>query len=178
MTPATVDDLLALLERGRSVFDEPDVDVLAHSLQCAAILEREHPADAELVAAGLLHDVADAHTPGDHADHARRGAAIVEPVLGTRVAHLVAAHVDAKRYLVATDPSYAVVLSGRSTETLVRQGGAMTAGEAARFERDPDLGAILALRRADERAKDPRADVPALDSWRCLLETLWERTRT
>lgn len=177
MTPATVGDLVALLERGRRVFDEPDVDVLAHSLQCAAILAREHPGDAELVAAGLFHDVADAHTPGDHADHARRGGALVEPVLGTRVAHLVAAHVDAKRYLVATDPSYAGVLSGRSTETLARQGGGMSAGDVARFERDPDLGAILALRRADERAKDPRADVPALDAWWGLLETLWERTR-
>jgi hypothetical protein len=35
---------------------------------------------------------------------------------------------------------------------------------------DADLDAILALRRADEAAKDPGACVPDLESWRVLLE--------
>ncbi len=37
---------------------------------------------------------------------------------------------------------------------------------------DPDLAAILDLRRADERAKDPNAHVPGLDSWNAALESL------
>jgi hypothetical protein len=35
---------------------------------------------------------------------------------------------------------------------------------------DPDLPAILALRRADESAKDPTARPLALDSWRPMLD--------
>ncbi|GIU88755.1 MAG: phosphohydrolase [Acidimicrobiia bacterium] len=175
MRPRDVDALLALLARGSARFDEPDLDVLAHSLQCAAILGREHPDDPELVAAGLVHDVADA-LPGGHGDHARRGAELVAGLLGARVARLVAAHVDAKRYLVATERSYADALSARSAQTLRDQGGPMTAAEAARFARDPDLDAILALRRADERAKRPGAVVPGLDHWRGVLEACCDRT--
>ena len=168
--PTSVDELLALLGRGAGVFDEPDVDGLSHALQCAASLHASHPGDAELTAAGLVHDVADIAYPGDHGDHARRGAALVEPLLGPRVARLVAAHVDAKRYLVATDPAYRARLSPRSVETLHLQGDRLTGAELAAFASDPDLDAILALRRADESAKDPGACLQELDSWRTVLE--------
>jgi len=174
--PRDVDALLSLLARGSERFDEPDLDVLAHSLQCAAILGLEHPDDPELVAAGLVHDVADA-LPGGHDDHARRGAELVAELLGARVARLVAAHVDAKRYLVTTERGYADALSARSAQTLRHQGGSMSATEAARFARRPDLEAILALRRADERAKRPGAVVPGLDHWRGVLEACRDRTR-
>ena len=171
MTSA-VDDLLALLARGHGAFDEPGLDVLAHSLQCAAILADEHPGDPQLIAAGLLHDISDAATPDDHDDHAGRGAAIVEPALGPRVARLVRAHVLAKRYLVATDPSYRARLSARSVETLALQGDALDAVAIAAFDADPDRDATLALRRADERAKVPGAVTPGLESWRPLLDGL------
>ena len=101
--------------------------------------------------AGLVHDVADIAFPDDHADHASRGAGLVEPLLGARVAHLVAAHVDAKRYLVATDPSYRAQLSPRSVQTLQLQGDALDAPAVDALASDPDLAAILALRRADEQ---------------------------
>ena len=107
--------------------------------------------------AGLVHDVADIAFPDDHADHAARGAELVEPLLGARVARLVGAHVDAKRYLVATDPAYRAQLSPRSLETLELQGDALDAPAVAALTSDRDLAAILALRRADERAKDPHA---------------------
>ena len=168
--PASIDELLALLGRGAGVYDEPDVDGLSHALQCAAILHASHADDAELTVAGLVHDVADIAYPDDHGDHARRGAAIVGPLLGARVARLVAAHVGAKRYLVATDPAYRARLSPRSVETLHLQGDRLTGVELAAFAADPDLDAILALRRADESAKDPGAHTPELDSWRSLLE--------
>lgn len=145
--------------------------MLSHSLQCAAILDREHGDDHELVAAGLVHDVADAVYP-DHVDHEHRGAALVEPLLGPRVAKLVASHVLAKRYLVTTDGSYRASLSDRSVETLIQQGDVLGADDRAQLERDADFEAILALRRADERAKDRNAVVPGLDTWRRLLESL------
>jgi predicted HD phosphohydrolase len=168
--PASVDELLALLAHGVGVHDEPDVDALAHALQCGAALRASHAADAELAVAGLVHDVADIAFPHDHGDHARRGADLVEPLLGARVAGLVGAHVDAKRYLVATDPGYRARLSPRSVETLRLQGDALDASAIAALAADPDLDAILALRRADETAKDPDARPAPLDSWRPLLE--------
>ena len=167
--PSSVDELLALLARGEGVHDEPDVDGLSHALQCGASLQATHPDDPELAVAGLVHDVADIAFPDDHHDHAHRGAELVAPLLGPRVARLVGAHVDAKRYLVATDPAYRARLSARSVETLQLQGGALDASAVAALASDPDLDSILALRRADETAKDPQARPPALDSWRPLL---------
>ncbi len=167
-----VEALLRLLARGDTVYDEPDVDALSHALQCGALLLASHPDDVELAVAGLVHDISDIATPNDHRAHDRRGAELVEPVLGARVAKLVGAHVAAKRYLVATDPSYRSQLSPRSVETLHEQGDAMPDAEVARLRADPDIDAIVALRRADERAKATEADPPGLDTWRPLLEAL------
>jgi predicted HD phosphohydrolase len=169
-TPASVAELLELLARGDGVFDEPEIDGLFHALQCGANLHASHPDDPELAVAGLVHDIADIAFPHDHGDHATRGAALVAPLLGERVARLVGAHVDAKRYLVATDPEYRALLSPRSIETLHMQGEALDTAAISRLGADPDLAAILALRRADEAAKDVTATPAGLDSWRIVLE--------
>jgi predicted HD phosphohydrolase len=168
----SVSDLLALLARGSGVRDEPELDGLAHALQCAALLRTAHPDDGELAVAGLVHDIADIADPDDHTDHDRRGAELVGPLLGARVAHLVGSHVIAKRYLVTTDPAYRGLLSVRSVETLVAQGDALADADLQALSFDPDLDAILDLRRADERAKDPAARVPGLDTWQAALESL------
>jgi predicted HD phosphohydrolase len=167
--PVSIEGLLALMAHGANVYDEPDVDALSHGLQCGALLRAEYPDDVELAIAGLVHDISDIADPDDHRDHDRRGGALVAPLLGTRVARLVGAHVAAKQYLVATDPAYRATLSARSVETLAHQGGAHVAYD---FAHDPDIDAMLALRRADERAKDPTARVAPLDTWRPLLEAL------
>ena len=169
---ASVSDLLTLLARGDTVRDEPTLDGLAHALQCGAILRVEHPRDPELAVAGLVHDIADIAYPDDHTAHDRRGAELVEPLLGPRVARLVGAHVIAKRYLVTNDPGYRRRLSARSAETLELQGDALADAEMAGLAADPDLAAILDLRRADERAKDPEALVSGLESWRPLLSEI------
>src|SRR4051812_32920793 len=142
----SVDDLVTFLARGSSVRDEPELDGLAHALQCAAILRAEHPGDAELAVAGLVHDISDIAHPDDHTDHDKRGAALVEPLLGTRVARLVGAHVLAKRYLVTTDPAYRGRLSRRSIETLATQGDALAGTDLAALATDPDREAMLDLR--------------------------------
>jgi predicted HD phosphohydrolase len=164
----SVDALLNALARGKNANDEPNLDVLSHSLQCAHLLRTENN-DAELATAGLVHDVWDAVAPGDHTDHDTRGAALVAPLLGSRVATLVAGHVQAKRYLVTMDAHYRDALSGRSTVTLAAQGDAMTGDEARAFETTYMFEALIALRRADERAKVPGAAVPPLAEWRSLL---------
>jgi predicted HD phosphohydrolase len=168
----SVAELVELLARAATLRDEPEIDGLAHALQCGALLRAEHPDDPELAVAGLVHDIADVVYPDNHTDHDRRGAALVGDLLGDRVAHLVGAHVIAKRYLVTTDPAYRSRLSPRSVETLAMQGDALADTELVTLGEDPDLAAILELRRADERAKDPTALVPGLDTWSATLESL------
>jgi predicted HD phosphohydrolase len=172
----SVDECLLVLGAGAGIADEPEIDVLQHSLQCGAILLDEHPDDLELAVAGLLHDISDAVTPGDHRDHDERGAALVAPLFGARVARLVGGHVVAKRYLVTTDPRYRTALSTRSVATLRLQGDALDGETLARLGADPDLEAMLTLRRADERAKDPTVRVPDLESWRATLTRVASRS--
>ena len=155
--------------------DEPHVDLLAHGLQCAHILSTQRPDDPELAVAGLVHDIADVTHPHAHEQHEKLGAAVVKPVLGPRVAHLVGMHVAAKRYLVARESSYRSQLSARSTETFASQGEELTAREARELEGDPDFEAIVALRRADDQAKVPGAIVPDLSAWSLRIAELLER---
>jgi predicted HD phosphohydrolase len=148
------------------VFDAPPpegdpVDLLAHGLQCADVLRTRYPDDLGLQLAGLVHDIGHA-VGGDDPDHARTGAAAVRTILGDRVADLVGLHVEAKRYLAATE-TYA--LSPASSLSLHRQGAAMTAPEAERFAERPEAAAAIALRRADEAAKEVGRMVPGLDTW-------------
>jgi predicted HD phosphohydrolase len=168
--PATVEDLLAYLARCAGVFDSlgPDgdpIDILDHGLQCADELARVAPGDEELQVAGLVHDLG--HTvEGWHAiDHGEVGGAFVAPLLGDRVARIVALHVAAKRYLVTTDPTYGGVLSEGSTTSLAMQGGPMDPGAVSAFEAEPHSGDAVTLRRADEAAKVVGRVVPGLDRW-------------
>lgn len=164
----TVAELLDRLAACAGVFDSlgPDgdpVDLLDHGLQCAHELAAVAPADEELQVAGLVHDVGHA-IEGWHAlDHGEVAAGYVRPLLGDRVARLVALHVPAKRYLVATDGSYEV--SAGSARSLALQGGGMDPDEVTAFERDPDAAAATTLRRADEAAKVVGRSVPGLDRW-------------
>src|SRR5262249_60560818 len=70
-----VDALLATLQAGAHATDAEDVDLLAHGLQCAALLAEAAPDDPELQVAGLVHDVGTALWPDRPRTHARPGAA-------------------------------------------------------------------------------------------------------
>jgi predicted HD phosphohydrolase len=171
-TPDSRPDLEAvidLLRRAGSV-EEPNEDIegltiLHHGLQCAAQLRRTQPDDPELHLAGLLHDVGHLLAPGHEDAHGAVGAAFVRPVLGQRVAALIEAHVPAKRYLVTVDPGYRSQLSDGSIRTLEVQGDAMSDAEVEAFRAAPYAEAAVQLRRADEAAKDPAADVTDLATW-------------
>jgi predicted HD phosphohydrolase len=170
ITLSSVDDLFDVLAASAGCHDEPDVDLLAHGLQCAANLAASHPDDVELQVAGLAHDIGWVVDP--ESPHDRLGAALLTPLLGDRVGVLVGGHVLAKRYLVATDPDYLGLLSVRSVETLGFQGGAADDDACARLDADPHRDAIVALRRADDRAKVPGADVAGLATWRAAVEAV------
>jgi predicted HD phosphohydrolase len=171
----TLDELFALLEGCAGFYDSLGDDgdplpVLDHGLQCAALLAAEFPGDDELQVAGLIHDVGHRIAPGASAAHGVVGADAVRDLLGERVAALVELHVPAKRYLVTVDPTYRKMLSDGSTISLGRQGGQMSTDERVALEKSPHLADAIALRRCDERAKDPTAVVAGLERWRPIVE--------
>ena len=138
---------------------------LDHGLQSAALVARMVPADEELHVAALVHDLAHPWDEAGQPRHALMGADAVRALLGERVARLIAGHVPAKRWLVSADAAYRAALSPGSIATLAAQGGDMSPVERAWFEALPDWQAMVALRRADDGAKVPGADVPGLIAW-------------
>jgi predicted HD phosphohydrolase len=167
-----VDSLFDVLESGAGATDDEDLDLLAHGLQCAALLAGDAPDDAELQVAGLVHDVGTVLWPGRPRTHARAGAAAVADALGERVAWLVGHHDEAKRYLVTVDGDYTSRLSPGSLHTLEVQGGRLDDAERARLDAEPWLDDLLTLRRADDDAKVPGRDVPRLSHWRPIVEAV------
>ena len=167
-----VDSLLGVLESGAGATDAEDVDLLAHGLQCAALLADTAPDDHELQVAGLVHDVGSVLWPGRPRTHARAGAAAVAKLLGERVAWLVGHHDEAKRYLVTVDGDYTSRLSPESVHTLEVQGGLLDDAERSRLDAEPWLDDVLTLRRADDDAKVPGRDVRPLSHWRPVFETV------
>jgi predicted HD phosphohydrolase len=177
----SVDEIVAVLASGAdrslhlegTVSQRPDgtVSQLDHALQTATLLAREYPGDPELAAAGLVHDLGHLLPGGSDEHHATDGADAVRPALGERVAAIVALHVQAKRYLVATD-GYGARLAGDSVRSLGRQGGALSAEEAAEFLRLESARDALVLRRADDMAKVDGFVVDGLDHWVPLLRHL------
>ena len=187
MSPVDAIAELFASEGAADYLGEP-VTVADHLLQAGARAQADG-APAALVAAALLHDVG--HLRGADADaggieqsgrelmagtdnhHGDRGAQWLSsqrfPVSVTEPIRL---HVAAKRYLCATEPSYFGRLSEASVYTLSVQGGPMTDAEAREFEREPHAVDAIAVRRWDDEAKDPSADVPAFDHYRPLLASL------
>jgi phosphonate degradation associated HDIG domain protein len=163
------------------------VTVATHLLQAGALAQQDG-APPSLVAAALLHDVghlrgADALAgeievsgrelmAGSDNNHGERGAQWLAQWFPESVTDPVRLHVAAKRYLCATEPSYFGLLSEASVYTLAVQGGPMTDAEAREFEREPHAADAIAVRRWDDQAKDPSADVPGLDWYRPLLASL------
>lgn len=172
-------------QHGSSVYDgartEP-VTALAHALQCARLAQAAG-AEPALVAAALLHDVGHflmpagndgADAPDDHTDdrHEALGAAWLRLSFPAAVTEPIRLHVDAKRYLVATDPGYAATLSPASVHSLALQGGPMDADERRGFDARPFVRQALQLRRWDEAAKDPQQPVGTIADYRDVLVAL------
>jgi predicted HD phosphohydrolase len=171
-----VDDVIEILANLRgNPYEDEGVDQLDHVLQTAQYA-RTTNADSGLVAAALLHDigrapeVVQAYGAGPHEEV---GARFVRRHCGDRVAHLVGAHVPAKRYLVATDGQYAVSLSAASQRSLERQGGPMSSDEVSDFESQPWSGEAALLRRWDDKAKVQGVPTATLDSYKPVLVQVW-----
>jgi predicted HD phosphohydrolase len=175
-----VDGMLAVLATGADHPLSPGVPVsqLDHALQTAALLAHLHVGDDELAAAGLVHDIGHLLPGGTDEAHAADAARAVRRVLGERVAGMVGLHVEAKRYLVATDTRYGGVLTTDSVVSLGRQGGAMSEEESAAFLAQPWANDAVTLRRADDSGKVEGLVVGDLASWGPLLFDIARRAES
>jgi predicted HD phosphohydrolase len=171
-----VDEMVQLLAGGaaRPLHAGTSVSQLDHALQTAALLLRRHPGDLELAAAGLVHDIGHLLPGVDDEAHAGAGADAVRAALGHRVAGLVALHVEAKRYLVATEPGYGDALGTDSVASLATQGGSLSEDEVAAFEALPLAPEATSVRRADDSGKVEGLAVRDLRWWAPLLRGLSE----
>jgi phosphonoacetaldehyde hydrolase len=173
----TVDDLVELFERaGHSQYGAEAVTQLEHALQTAS-LARADRADAELIAASLLHDVGhllhelpnDAPQRGIDDHHENSGAYRLRRLFAPGVTEPIRLHVAAKRYLCAVDATYLEKLSAPSIVSLQLQGGPMSADEIAEFEKQPCFREAVRLRRWDDEAKVPGKPTPSLEEFAAYL---------
>jgi len=179
---AFVTELSALFARLGSLHYGEDVSQLDHALQTAhhARIDAAPPA---LIAASLLHDVGhmmqksgeDAADRGIDTRHEHISAGYLARAFGPEVTEPVRLHVDAKRYLVTTQPGYLQRLSKASLVSLALQGGPMSPDEVEAFLADPAAEAALRLRAYDELGKVQGVEMASFDSYHQLLCDLIDR---
>lgn len=150
---------------------------LEHALQCAALAEAEG-AEPALVTAALLHDIGhllhdlggSPAARGIDDRHELRGREWLGRWFGEAVTEPVRLHVNAKRYLTATDAAYFATLSAGSVRSLELQGGAFSTELAAGFIGLPYAPEAVRLRRWDEGAKVVGKSTPDLAHFRHYIE--------
>jgi phosphonate degradation associated HDIG domain protein len=158
---------------------EEPVSARAHALQCAQLAEWAD-APEPLVVAALLHDIGHFIAPSAALDamddvHELRALGFLASSFGADVVEPVRLHVQAKRYLVAVEPSYLQTLSAASAHTLRLQGGAMSPDEVHLFTALPHAAQALSLRRWDDLAKHPARMTPSLNYYLMLVDSVRER---
>ena len=178
------DEIIALYNNhGKEDYIGEPVSQIEHMCQCAELAE-ESDADDETILAAFFHDVGHLCEVGSPAnivqhmdgfgivDHEKLGGEYLRSKgFSKNIVNMVASHVNAKRYLTYKYPEYYDALSVASKNTLVHQGGRMSADEALLFEADPLSEKYIALRRWDEQAKEQYKPLPSLDYYRKLIVT-------
>lgn len=167
----TTDEAWRALEEQGVWAEGEGLNLFEHGLQTAEGLEAAGAAP-EVVVAGLLHDLGDGRVSS--ADHAPWAADLVRPLFGERVAWLIGAHAEAKRYIVTTDPAYHATLSPVSQQTLIEQGGMMTDDEVREFESHPWAKEAVLLRQCDDGGKRRDYQVPNRERFRAMLDLVAE----
>ncbi|MEP7253177.1 MAG: phosphonate degradation HD-domain oxygenase [Ginsengibacter sp.] len=173
------DEIMSMYSKhGDEEYAGEKVSQLEHMAQ-AAQLAKQQAFDEEVVLAAFLHDLGhiceaaqgdnemDGYGIKSHEKIAARY--LAEKGFSKKVTRLVQSHVDAKRYLTCRHPEYYEQLSDASKKTLEYQGGKMTNGEAAAFEKDPLFDMIIQMRKWDEQAKVEGQPLPELAYYHRLI---------
>ncbi len=177
-TDQVTEEIIQLYQQyGDEDYDGEPVSQTSHMIQCAMLAMEE--GDIDITIGAFLHDVGhllkhnlqtEAMGSFGVVNHEGIGAAYLkERGFSERVCAVVANHVAAKRYLVATDKMYASKLSPASKETLKWQGGAMTEDEVATFKQHPFFNDIIKVRLWDEKAKDHNIPILPLSFFKKLI---------
>lgn len=175
----TTNDIMHLYEHhGGEDYDGEPVSQASHMIQCAMLAISEHAGD-ELIVGAFLHDLGhllkhrqltDAMGTFGVVNHESIGGDFLhERGFSERVRAVVEMHVQAKRYLVATEVTYKDNLSAASLQTLEWQGGPMSQTETGAFRQHPYFDDIIRVRKWDEQSKDPKADLLPLSYFRNLV---------
>ena len=179
----TLPGIRSLFDRrgGRMYAGEP-VTQLEHALQTAHSAELAG-ADAALVTAALLHDLG--HLLNDQGEtptargiddvHQYAALPFLRPLFDDEVLEPIRLHVDAKRYLCATEPAYYDALSADSKRSLVLQGGRYDQEAAAAFAARAGALRAIALRRWDDAAKIAGVVTPPLEHFAGIMEAAMRR---
>ncbi|HBB26443.1 MAG TPA: phosphohydrolase [Bacteroidetes bacterium] len=168
-------------DRGAAQYDGEETTQTEHAIQCA-LLARSEGADPWLVCTALVHDIGHLLSSNRHPrthigiiDHGHLGAEFLM-CLGfpPEVTETVRLHAEAKRYLCTVQPEYADILSNASRQSLVLQGGLMSAEECQVFASCEWAGHALRVRKWDDRAKIvDLAGLPPFEAFGdVLVETL------
>ncbi len=179
----TLAGIFELFDRhgGKMYAGEP-VTQLEHALQTAHAAEYAG-ADAALITAALLHDLGhlindQGETPTERGiDDVHQYAALpfLRPLFDDDVLEPIRLHVDAKRYLCATESDYYDALSADSKRSLALQGGRYDASAAAAFAAQPGALRAVALRRWDDAAKAAGRITPPFAHFAAIMEAAARR---
>ncbi len=156
-------EIITLFKKyGNEDYDGEPISQTSHMIQCAMLAMGE--GEIELTIGAFLHDIGhllkheqNTESMGSFGvvNHEGIGASYLrERGFSDRICAIVANHVAAKRYLVATDEMYAARLSPASRETLKWQGGPMNEKEVKTFKNHSYFHDIIKVRLWDEKAKD------------------------
>lgn len=159
-----IEEVFGLYEKfGSADYIGEPVSQLEHMSQSAELAMKEGY-DDEVILAAFFHDIGHicvlngVHESMDGfgvKSHEKIGADFLRARgFGEKIAALVENHVQAKRYLTYRYPAYYKSLSEASKNTLLFQGGVMSATEADDFQRHPHFEISILLRKWDELAKE------------------------
>ena len=160
-------------------FYAEDVTEANHACQTAELATASDSAK-ELVSAAFLHDIghllvgeySTKETLDQDFQHEVVGCEFLKQHFDNSVVEPIRLHVEAKRYLCATDTDYLDNLSPASKRSLEVQGGVMSKDEASEFEKLPHASESIKLRKWDDQAKVPNARPASVQHWINLIGTL------
>jgi predicted HD phosphohydrolase len=172
------DEIFGLFETAKAQeYLGEDITLIEHMVQCGDLAKSSRAPDW-LVVAALLHDVGhilipdaqEAQDAGSDRHHDEVGASWLALRFPNNVVQAVKLDVDAKKYLVATNPEYFEKLSDASKATLKIQGGAFSARECEDFLRQDFADEAVQLRLWDDAAKVRGMSDATLDRFRDVIE--------